>query len=181
MPYLNIPIQYFDLGILSRDKTNDHVTLDAAQAIKKCKVGIKCATITPDEARVKEFGLKKMWKSPNGTLRNMLNGTVFREPILVEKIPRLVPHWVKPIVIGRHAFADQYNATEVGVAKGDKLFLTVKKADGTVKEEVEVFDYKTSDGVGLAMINTDEVLLSFLPNNTHSQSSCLPIRASNAL
>jgi len=110
LPYLDIDIKYFDLGILKRDETNDQITLDAANAIKQYKVGIKCATITPDEGRVKEFGLKKMWKSPNGTIRNELNGTVFREPIVMDNIPRLVPGWKLPIVIGRHAFGDQYRA-----------------------------------------------------------------------
>lgn len=112
LPFLNIDIKYYDLGIENRDATNDQVTIDAAEAIKKYKVGIKCATITPDEARVKQFKLKKMWKSPNGTIRNILNGTVFREPILISNIPRLIPGWKKPIIIGRHAFGDQYKATD---------------------------------------------------------------------
>ena len=117
LPYVDVPIEYYDLGIEYRDKTDDKVTVDAANAIKKYNVGIKCATITPDEARVKEFGLKQMWKSPNGTIRNILNGTVFREPIVISNIPRLVPGWTQPIVIGRHAFGDQYRATDA-VIKG---------------------------------------------------------------
>lgn len=112
LPYVDVPIKYFDLGMQNRDATNDQVTIDAAEEIKKCKVGIKCATITPDEARVKEFKLKKMWKSPNGTIRNILNGTVFREPIIIKNVPRYVPGWKQPIVIGRHAFGDQYKATD---------------------------------------------------------------------
>ena len=120
-PFLDLNIKYFDLGIEHRDATNDQVTIDAANAIKECKVGIKCATITPDEARVKEFNLKKMWKSPNGTIRNILNGTVFREPIIIENIPRLIPGWKKPIVIGRHAFGDQYKATDFTVEKPGKF------------------------------------------------------------
>jgi isocitrate dehydrogenase len=115
LPFLDLDIKYFDLGIEHRDATDDKVTIEAAEAIQKYKVGIKCATITPDEARVKEFGLKKMWKSPNGTIRNILNGTVFREPIIIKNIPRLIPGWKKPIIIGRHAFGDQYRATDFTV------------------------------------------------------------------
>lgn len=121
LPFLDIQIKYFDLGIEHRDATNDQVTIDAANAIKECKVGIKCATITPDEARVEEFKLKKMWKSPNGTIRNILNGTVFREPIIIKNIPRLIPGWKKPIIIGRHAFGDQYKATDFVVNKPGKF------------------------------------------------------------
>lgn len=121
LPFLEIQIKYFDLGIEHRDATNDQVTIDAANAIKECKVGIKCATITPDEARVEEFKLKKMWKSPNGTIRNILNGTVFREPIIIKNIPRLIPGWKKPIIIGRHAFGDQYKATDFVVNKPGKF------------------------------------------------------------
>lgn len=120
-PFLDLEIQYFDLGMENRDLTNDQVTIDAANAIKACKVGIKCATITPDEARVKEFNLKKMWKSPNGTIRNILNGTVFREPIIIKNIPRLIPGWKQPIIIGRHAFGDQYKATDFKVNKPGKF------------------------------------------------------------
>ena len=130
LPFLDLPIQYFDLGIEHRDKTNDQVTIDAAQAIKKCKVGIKCATITPDEARVQEFNLKQMWKSPNGTIRNILNGTVFREPIIIKNIPRLVPGWKKPIVIGRHAFGDQYKATDFKVDQPGTFTILFKGNDG---------------------------------------------------
>ncbi len=148
--------------------------------MKEYKVGIKCATITPDEERVREFKLKKMWKSPNGTLRNMLNGTVFREPVIIENIPRLVPHWQKPIVIARHAFADQYNAAEVEVPKGSKVVLCVKDKDGNVKEEMEVFDFKGSGGVGLSMINTDEVFSSlFLTCSLNSQLHSLLKLVSN--
>lgn len=157
LPYLDIPIQYYDLSVQKRDETDDKITLEAAEAIKKCKVGIKCATITPDEARVKEFGLKTMWKSPNGTLRNALNGTVFREPIVIKNIPRIVPHWNKPIIIGRHAYADQYHATEIAVPKGSKLVLCCKSADGGVVQELPVFDFGKSDGVALSMYNCDEV------------------------
>lgn len=124
LPFLDINIKYFDLGMEYRDKTNDQVTLDAANAIKECKVGIKCATITPDEARVKEFNLKQMWKSPNGTIRNELNGTVFREPIIIKNIPRLVPGWTEPIIIGRHAFGDQYRATDAVVKEAGTFKMT---------------------------------------------------------
>merc|ERR1712010_241194 len=123
-PYLDLNIQYFDLGMESRDRTNDQVTMDAANAIKACKVGIKCATITPDEARVKEFSLKQMWKSPNGTIRNELNGTVFREPIIISNIPRLVPGWTQPIIIGRHAFGDQYRATDFVAPEAGEFKIT---------------------------------------------------------
>ncbi|VDN22142.1 unnamed protein product [Cylicostephanus goldi] len=126
LPYVDLDIKYFDLGLPHRDETDDQITVDAAEAIKKYSVGIKCATITPDEARVKEFKLKKMWLSPNGTIRNILGGTVFREPILCKNIPRLVPGWVKPIVIGRHAFGDQYRATDLVVPQGATLQLVVK-------------------------------------------------------
>mmetsp|Transcript_19394 Transcript_19394/g.14059 ORF Transcript_19394/g.14059 Transcript_19394/m.14059 type:complete len:168 (+) Transcript_19394:47-550(+) len=131
LPYLDIDIKYFDLGIENRDLTNDQVTLDCANAIKECKVGIKCATITPDEARVKEFNLKQMWKSPNGTIRNELNGTVFREPIIIKNIPRLVPGWNQPIVIGRHAFGDQYKATDFVAEKPGKFQINFIPEDGS--------------------------------------------------
>jgi isocitrate dehydrogenase len=130
-PFLDLNIQYYDLGIENRDKTNDQVTIDAANAIKQCKVGIKCATITPDEARVKEFGLKQMWKSPNGTIRNILNGTVFREPIIIQNVPRLIPGWKKPIIIGRHAFGDQYKATDFVVDKPGKFYVVYQSDDGS--------------------------------------------------
>ena len=156
LPFLDIDIKYFDLGMEYRDKTNDQVTLDAAKAIKECKVGIKCATITPDEARVTEFNLKKMWKSPNGTIRNYLQGTVFREPIIIKNVPRYVPGWTKPIVIGRHAFGDQYKATDFIAPKEGKFVMKFIPNDGSKTQEYEVFSYPGS-GVGLGMYNTDEV------------------------
>ena len=159
LPYLDIDIKYFDLGIESRDKTEDKITVEAAEAIKKFGVGIKCATITPDEDRVKEFNLKKMWKSPNGTIRNILDGTVFREPILCNNIPRLVPGWTRPIVIGRHAFGDQYRATDIVTKGKGKLTLTFTP-DGGEPQTHEVYDFK-GDGVALAMFNTDESIRGF--------------------
>ena len=159
LPYLEIDIKYFDLGIEYRDETNDQITVDAAEAIKKYNVGIKCATITPDEARVKEFNLKQMWKSPNGTIRNILDGTVFREPIVMKNIPRLVPNWTAPICIGRHAFGDQYRATDFVTKGKGKLTIKFEGEDGTVIEH-EVFNFK-SDGVALAMYNTDESIKGF--------------------
>lgn len=159
LPYLDIEIKYFDLGMEYRDKTNDQVTVDAAEAIKKYNVGIKCATITPDEARVKEFNLKQMWKSPNGTIRNILDGTVFREPIICKNVPRLVPNWTAPICIGRHAFGDQYRATDF-VTKGEgKLTITFEGKNGE-KISHEVYNFK-GDGVALAMYNTDESIKGF--------------------
>jgi len=159
-PFLDIPIQYFDLGMEHRDKTDDVVTIEAAKAIAACKVGIKCATITPDEARVKEFNLKQMWKSPNGTIRNYLNGTVFREPILCKNIPRLVPGWTQPIIIGRHAFGDQYKATDFVINKPGKFTIEFTPADGTAPSKYEVFDYP-GGGVGIGMYNTDESITEF--------------------
>ncbi len=159
LPYLEIDIKYYDLGIEYRDQTNDQVTVEAAEAIKKYNVGIKCATITPDEARVKEFNLKQMWKSPNGTIRNILDGTVFREPIVMKNIPRLVPNWTAPICIGRHAFGDQYRATDFVTKGKGKLTIKFEGEDGTVIEH-EVFNFK-SDGVALAMYNTDESIKGF--------------------
>ena len=159
-PYLDLPILYFDLGMEHRDQTDDQVTLDAAQAILDCKVGIKCATITPDEARVVEFNLKKMWKSPNGTIRNELRGTVFREPIICKNIPRLVPGWSNPIIIGRHAHADQYRATDFVVDRPGRFLVTFAPNDGSAPTEYEVFQYKGA-GVGLAMYNTDESIEEF--------------------
>ncbi|MBC7465603.1 MAG: NADP-dependent isocitrate dehydrogenase [Bdellovibrio sp.] len=159
LPYLDIDIKYFDLGMEQRDATNDQVTIDSAEAIKKYNVGIKCATITPDEARVKEFKLKQMWKSPNGTIRNILDGTVFREPIICKNVPRLVPNWTAPICIGRHAFGDQYRATDF-VTKGEgKLTITFEGKDGS-KISHEVYNFK-GDGVALAMYNTDESITGF--------------------
>lgn len=158
-PYLDLKIQYFDLGIEHRDATEDRVTLEAAEAIKKCNVGIKCATITPDEKRVEEFKLQKMWRSPNGTIRSYLDGTVFREPIICRNIPRLVPQWTKPICIGRHAFGDQYQAKEI-VSKGKgKLTLTFQPEDGPA-ETLEVTNFK-GDGIAMAMFNTDESITGF--------------------
>jgi isocitrate dehydrogenase len=152
---------YFDLlGLPYRDQTNDQVTIDAANAIKKYNVGIKCATITPDEARVTEFNLKKMWLSPNGTLRNMLGGTVFREPILCKNIPLLVPSWKLPIVVGRHAFGDQYRAQDLVVKGPGRLTMNFEPADGGKKLEIEVFNFK-GPGVALSMYNTDESIIGF--------------------
>jgi isocitrate dehydrogenase len=148
LPYLDIDIKYFDLSIQHRDATDDKVTIDAAEAIKKYNVGIKCATITPDEARVKEFGLKSMWKSPNGTIRNIVGGTVFREPIICRNIPRYVQGWTKPIIIGRHAFGDQYRATDTVISGRGKLTMTFTGENGEVKTW-EVYDFK-GDGVAMA-------------------------------
>ena len=159
-PYLDVDIKYFDLGMENRDLTNDQVTIDAANAIKKYGVGIKCATITPDEARVEEFGLKKMWKSPNGTIRNILDGTVFREPIIISNIPRLVPGWKQPICIGRHAFGDQYKATDFVTKGKGKLTITFTPEDGTKETSFEVYDF-AGDGVAMAMYNTDESINGF--------------------
>ncbi|TXI15097.1 MAG: NADP-dependent isocitrate dehydrogenase [Pedobacter sp.] len=159
-PYLDLDIKYYDLSIEHRDATNDQVTVDAANAIKQYGVGIKCATITPDEARVKEFSLKQMWKSPNGTIRNILDGTVFREPIVMRNIPRLVSNWTAPICIGRHAFGDQYRATDF-LAKGKgKLTITFTPEDGGEVQSFEVYNFK-GDGVALAMYNTDESIRGF--------------------
>ena len=159
LPYLELPIEYYDLGMESRDATDDQITVDAAKAILKHRVGIKCATITPDEARVQEFGLKKMWKSPNGTIRNLLDGTVFREPIVIQNIPRLVPNWTAPICIGRHAFGDQYRATDVVIQGKGKLTMRFEGQDGQV-QEWEVYQYQ-GNGVALAMYNTEESIRGF--------------------
>lgn len=159
-PYLELDVKYFDLGIEYRDKTDDQVTIDAAHAIRKYGVGIKCATITPDEARVEEFGLKKMWRSPNGTIRNILGGTVFREPILISNIPRLVPGWTKPICIGRHAFGDQYRATDFVTKGSGKLTITFTPDDGSEEISHEVYHFE-GDGVALSMYNTDESITGF--------------------
>ena len=159
LPYLDLDSKYYDLSIENRDATDDRVTVEAAEAIKKYNVGIKCATITPDEARVKEFGLKKMWKSPNGTIRNILDGTVFREPIICRNVPRLVPGWTAPICIGRHAFGDQYKATDVVTKGKGKLTMTFTGEDGTV-QSWEVYDFK-GDGVALCMYNTDASIRGF--------------------
>eukprot|EP00475_Leptophrys_vorax_P008654 TRINITY_DN15609_c0_g3_i3.p1 TRINITY_DN15609_c0_g3~~TRINITY_DN15609_c0_g3_i3.p1 ORF type:complete len:474 (-),score=47.92 TRINITY_DN15609_c0_g3_i3:234-1469(-) len=159
-PFVELDIKYFDLGLPNRDATDDKVTVESAEATLKYNVAIKCATITPDEARVKEFGLKAMWKSPNGTIRNILNGTVFREPILMSNIPRLVPSWKRPITIGRHAFGDQYRATDT-VIKGPGKLKLVYEADGQEPEVFEVYQFTGEGGVALAMYNTDESIRSF--------------------
>lgn len=159
-PYLDIDLKYYDLGMEYRDETDDQVTIDSAEAIKKYGVGVKCATITPDEARVEEFGLKKMWRSPNGTIRNILGGTVFREPIICRNIPRLVPGWTEPIVIGRHAFGDQYRATDFRVPSAGKLTIKWEAADGSDSIEHEIFDFPSS-GVGMAMYNLDNSIKDF--------------------
>ncbi len=158
-PYLDIELQYYDLGIEHRDATDDQVTIDAAHAIQKCGVGVKCATITPDEARVKEFNLKKMWKSPNGTIRNILGGVVFREPIICTNVPRLVPGWTQPIVVGRHAFGDQYKATDFLVPGPGKLTMKFEGDDGKV-QEYEVFQFPGS-GVAMGMYNLDASIRDF--------------------
>lgn len=159
LPYLDIDLKYFDLSIQNRDKTEDKVTVDAAHAIQKYGVGVKCATITPDEARVKEFNLKKMWKSPNGTIRNILNGTVFREPITCKNVPLYVPGWKKPIVIGRHAFGDQYKATDIKIPGAGKLKLVYEPKNGA-SQEWEIFDFP-SGGVAMGMYNLDESIEGF--------------------
>jgi isocitrate dehydrogenase len=160
LPYLDINLDYYDLGIEHRDATNDQVTIDCANAIKKHGVGVKCATITPDEARVKEFNLKQMWKSPNGTIRNILGGVIFREPIIIKNVPRLIPHWSKPIVIGRHAFGDQYRATDFKVPGPGKLTVTFTPSDGSAPMEFNVFDFPGS-GVAMTMYNLDESIRDF--------------------
>jgi isocitrate dehydrogenase len=160
LPYLDIDIKYYDLGIEERDRTDDQITIDAANAIKKYNVGIKCATITPDEVRVDEFGLKHMWRSPNGTIRNILGGTVFREPILMKNIPRLVPGWTKPIVIGRHAFGDQYRATDFVTKGKGKLTITFTPENSDEIQSYTVHDFE-GDGVAMAMFNTDESITGF--------------------
>ncbi|MBT7768126.1 MAG: NADP-dependent isocitrate dehydrogenase, partial [Bdellovibrionales bacterium] len=158
-PYLDLEIKYFDLGMEYRDETNDQVTIDAANAIKEHNVGIKCATITPDEARVKEFNLKQMWRSPNGTIRNILGGTVFREPILTDNVPRLVPGWTKPVCIGRHAHGDQYKATDLLTKGPGKLTITFAPESGE-PETHEVFQFE-DNGIAMAMYNTDESIYGF--------------------
>ena len=159
LPYLDIDLKYFDLGIENRDATEDKVTIEAAEAIKKHRVGVKCATITPDEARVKEFNLKKMCKSPNGTIRNILDGTVFREPIVCKNVPRYVPGWTSPMVVGRHAFGDQYKATDLKIPGAGKLKLVYEPANGD-RQEFEVFDFK-GPGVAMGMYNVDESITGF--------------------
>ena len=160
LPYLDIDLKYYDLGMESRDKTDDQITIDSAKAIQKYGVGVKCATITPDEARVEEFKLKKMWRSPNGTIRNILGGTVFREPIICKNVPKLVPSWTDPIVIGRHAFGDQYRATDFKVPGKGKLRVIWESEDGLNKIEKEIFDFPSS-GVALSMYNLDDSIRDF--------------------
>jgi len=160
LPYLDVNLKYFDLSILKRDETDDQITVEAAEAIKHYGVGVKCATITPDEARVEEFGLKKMWRSPNGTIRNVLGGVVFREPIVIRNVPRLVPGWTKPIVIGRHAFGDQYKATDMLVPGPGKLTLTFTPDDGGAPISKDVYDF-TEAGVAMGMYNVDESIRDF--------------------
>jgi len=159
-PYLDIDLQYYDLSVQKRDETDDQITIDAANAIKRHSVGVKCATITPDEARVEEFGLKKMWRSPNGTIRNIIGGTVFRQPIIVDNVPRLVPGWTQPIVIGRHAFGDQYRATDFKVPGPGKLTMTFTPADGGTAQTFEIFDFPGS-GIAMGMYNLDESIRGF--------------------
>ena len=159
LPYLDLGIEYYDLGMKSRDNTDDQITIDSANAIKKIGVGIKCATITPDDNRVSEFNLKKMWRSPNGTIRNILDGTVFRQPIICKNIPRIVRTWDHPIVVGRHAFGDQYKATEMQINKPGKLFMKFVDEDGKIDEK-EVFQF-SNQGVALSMYNVDESIRGF--------------------
>lgn len=160
LPYLDVDLRYYDLGIEHRDATDDQVTIDAAHAILEYGVGVKCATITPDEARVEEFGLKKMWKSPNGTIRNILGGVIFREPIIMSNIPRLVPTWTKPIIVGRHAFGDQYRATDFKVPGPGTLTMTFTPADGSEPMEFQVFEFPES-GVAMGMYNLDDSIRDF--------------------
>ncbi len=160
LPYLDVDLKYYDLSVQKRDETNDQITIDAANAIKEHGVGVKCATITPDEDRVEEFDLKKMWKSPNGTIRNILGGTVFREPIICNNIPRYVPGWTQPIIIGRHAFGDQYRATDIKVPGEGKLTLTFQPADGGEPETHEIFDF-TGPGIAMGMYNLDDSIRGF--------------------
>ena len=160
LPYLDIDLKYFDLGIEHRDATNDQVTIDSAEATKTYGVAVKCATITPDEARVKEFGLKEMWKSPNGTIRNIIGGTIFREPIICKNVPRLVPGWTRPIVVGRHAFGDQYRATDFVVQGKGTLTMTFTPADGGKPVEYKVFDFP-GGGVAMGMYNLDDSIIGF--------------------
>lgn len=161
LPFVDVDLKYFDLGILNRDATNDAVTIESAEATLKYNVAVKCATITPDEGRVKEFNLKQMWRSPNGTIRNILNGTVFREPIICKNVPRLIPGWTKPICIGRHAYGDQYRATDTVIKGPGRLKLVFVPENGGESKEQEVFNFTGAGGVGLAMYNTDESIRAF--------------------
>ena len=160
LPYLDVELEYYDLGIESRDATNDQITVDAANAIKRHGVGVKCATITPDEARVEEFGLKEMYRSPNGTIRNILGGVIFREPIVISNVPRLVPGWTKPIVIGRHAFGDQYRATDLLVPGEGTLTMTYTPKDGSEPIELDVYDFPSA-GIAMSMYNLDDSIRDF--------------------
>ena len=160
LPYLDVDLKYYDLGIEARDATNDQITVDSANAIKEYGVGVKCATITPDEARVEEFGLKKMWRSPNGTIRNILGGVIFREPIIMSNVPRLVPGWTKPIVVGRHAFGDQYKATDFKVPGAGTLTMTYTPADGSEPMEFDIYEFPGA-GVAMGMYNLDESIRDF--------------------
>ena len=160
LPYLDIDLKYYDLGVEMRDQTDDQITIDSANAIKQYGVGVKCATITPDQGRVEEFNLKQMWRSPNGTIRNILGGTVFRKPIICKNVPRLVPGWTEPVVIGRHAFGDQYRATDFIVPGKGKLTMTFQPADGGEPISREVFDFPGA-GVALSMYNLDESIRGF--------------------
>jgi len=160
LPYIDLDIKYYDLGVESRDQTNDQITIDAAEAIKKYHVGIKCATITPDEDRVVEFGLKKMWRSPNGTIRNIVGGTIFREPIIMKNVPRYVQGWTKPICIGRHAFGDQYKATDLVTKGKGKLTMTFTPEDGSEAQSFEIYNFE-EDGVAMAMYNIDSSIYGF--------------------
>jgi isocitrate dehydrogenase len=161
LPYIDADIRYYDLGVEYRDKTNDQVTIDAANAIKQFWVGVKCATITPDEARVKEFNLKEMWKSPNGTIRNILNGTIFRAPILMKNVPRLVTCWKKPIIIGRHAHGDQYKATDIRISKPGKVELVFRPDDGSAPLVKEIHKFNKNGGIAMAMYNTIDSINDF--------------------
>ncbi len=161
LPYLDVDLKYFDLGIEARDKTDDQITVDAANAIKQHGVGVKCATITPDEARVEEFGLKEMWRSPNGTIRNILGGVIFREPITISNVPRLVPHWNQPIIVGRHAFGDQYKATEFKAPGAGTITITYTPDDGSAPIETEVVKLPESGGIGMAMYNFNDSIRDF--------------------
>jgi isocitrate dehydrogenase len=160
LPYLDVDLKYYDLSVQKRDETNDQITIDSANAIKEHRVGVKCATITPDEGRVEEFGLKKMWRSPNGTIRNIVGGTIFRQPIIIQNVPRLVPGWTRPIVIGRHAFGDQYRATDFKVPGPGKLTMTYQPADGGEPTTYDIFDFPEA-GVAMGMYNLDESIRGF--------------------
>ncbi|MDG1353484.1 MAG: NADP-dependent isocitrate dehydrogenase [Sulfitobacter sp.] len=160
LPYVDLDIKYFDLGVTSRDNTDDQITIDAAEAVKKFGVGIKCATITPDEDRVKEFNLKKMWRSPNGTIRNILGGTIFRQPIICKNVPRIVTNWNKPIVVARHAFGDQYRATDTLISKPGKLKMVFEPSDGSEGFTKEVYNFE-KEGIALSMYNLDQSIIDF--------------------